>query len=131
MECGAETISAVVAGEAELGKMAQLPTFKSTDEVIQNVQTRWKSQLDPIINNVLTNQIFNGRLLTGINLVSGSNTNVITHGLGRVQIGWFLTDSLFSGPDGALRQIYRFKAFNNQNLTLACTGSVTVSMWVF
>lgn len=100
--------------------MSQLPTFKTDDQEVQLLQTRWKSQLDPILKL----PILDGNLLTNINLVAGS-TNSINHLLGRTQLGWFLTDNIFNV------QIYRAQPFTAQTLILAATGSTTVSLWVF
>jgi hypothetical protein len=81
--------------------------------------TRWKSLLDPILQNPLNNV----SILKNVSLVTGTNT--INHLLGRVQQGWFFTDI------DAAATIYRSAAFNDKTLTLTSSGNCTVSIGVF
>lgn len=82
-------------------------------------QTRWKSQLDPIIANPL-----NGvNVLSNIALTTGANT--INHLLGRVQQGWVILD--IQGP----ATLYRSQPFNSTTLTLTSDADVTVSIGVY
>lgn len=82
-------------------------------------QTRWKSQLDPVLASPL-NQ---GVLLPNLVLVTG--VNVINHLLGKTPTGWYLTDI-----QGAV-SVYRSAAFNPLTLTLTASGPVVVSLAVF
>ncbi len=93
----------------------QLPLNLETGQM----QTRWKSLLDP----VLTNPLNNASNLTDITLING--ITVINHQLGRVMQGWFITDI-----NGAA-QIYRSAPFNALTLTLTSNAVVTVSLGVF
>lgn len=85
----------------------------------EQAQTRWKSQLDPIIANPITNP----RILKNISLASGNTT--INHGLDQTQQGWYITDI-----NGAAT-IYRSQPFNNKTLTLTSSAAVTVDIGVF
>ena len=82
-------------------------------------QTRWKSQLDPLLANSLNNV----SLLSNISLAIGANT--INHLLGRAQQGWFLVDI-----QGAAT-VYRSQPFNSTTLTLTSSAPVTVSIGVY
>lgn len=81
--------------------------------------TRWKSLLDPILQNPLNNV----SILKNVSLVTGTNT--INHLLGRVQQGWFLTDI------DAAATIYRSADFNDKTLTLTSSANCVVSIGVF
>ncbi len=98
--------------------MSSLPLIKSEDQVMNLIQTRWKSQIDPLLDNEITN----GRLIQGQPL---SGTTVINHKLGRKMVGWYLVDI-----DGAV-MIYRSTPLNDTTLTLTTSGPCTVSLWVF
>lgn len=95
--------------------MAQLPLNLSDDEM----QRRWKSQLDP----VLANKVLQGQQLTAVDLAIGDN--VINHKLGRTQLGWFLVD-----VDSATT-IYRTQPFNDSTLTLNSSAEATINLWVY
>lgn len=82
-------------------------------------KTKWSLELNPIIVNPLTNPL----LIKNINLVSGSN--VINHGLGRLQQGWIVTDAQGSAT------VYRDQPFTKTTLSLHSSGSVTISLAVF
>jgi hypothetical protein len=81
--------------------------------------TKWASELNPIIANPLNNV----SILKNISLVSGSN--VINHGLGQNQQGWFLIDIQGNAV------VYRSAPFNNLTLTLTSSAAVTCSIGVF
>lgn len=93
----------------------QLPIKLSLDQM----QTRWKSILDPLLANSM-NQI---SILANVELSNG--VNVINHKLGRVQQGWFLIDKQDYGD------IKRTAPFNNLTLTLTANADMTVSLGVF
>ena len=93
--------------------MAQLP------QVPEPPFTIWKSLLDPLLANSLNKVIF----LTNVSLVTG--TNVINHGLGRIQQGYFPVDQQASGS------FYRSAPFNNLTLTLTASAPMTISLAVF
>lgn len=82
-------------------------------------RTKWKSQLDPVLANPLTNP----RVLNKIVLTSG--VNVINHGLQRDQQGWFITDI------NASASIYRSQPFNDKTLTLTSSAGATVNIVVY
>lgn len=98
--------------------MANLPQKLPLDQM----QTRWASQLNPVVSN----PIVNGLLLPNIKLTNGSNA--INHMLGQKLQGWFLV-----GING-VASIYDNQA-NNQHpeltLALVSNADVTISLWVF
>lgn len=85
----------------------------------EQAQTRWKSQIDPILSSPL-NQ---GVLLKNIILVTGDN--VINHLLGSTPVGWYVTDI-----QGA-STVYRSSPFNQLTLTLNASAPVVISLAVF
>lgn len=80
---------------------------------------KWASELNPIISNPMTNM----NILTNVRLSTG--TNLINHGLGRVQQGWVVTDIQGSAV------VYRNANFNSTTLSLSSSAGVTVSIGVF
>lgn len=99
----------------------QLPFFQSSDQILNLLQTKWRSILNPL----LANPISSVSILSDIKLNNG--TTVIPHKLGRVQQGWFLVDI-----QGAVTEVpYRSMPFNELTLTLISNAAVTVSIGVF
>jgi hypothetical protein len=94
--------------------MAQLPLNLD----LSQMQTKWKSQLDQLLSNELTQ----GSLISQ-SLASGSNT--INHLLGRQQVGWIIVDQ------DAAATIYRSQPLNAKTLTLNASAPVNVALWVF
>jgi hypothetical protein len=94
---------------------AQLPQKLPLDQM----QTRWASQLNPILANILVN----GLLLQNISIISG--INVINHLLGRKQQGWIVTDRTGTAL------LDRTADFNDLTLTLTSTAPCQISLWVF
>jgi len=93
----------------------QLP-LKLTSDLMQ---TRWKSLLDPLLENPLNDVL----ILSDVVLAIGNNT--INHKLGRKQQGWLILDI-----NGAAT-IYRSAAFNDKTLTLNSSAAVTIKLGVF
>lgn len=81
--------------------------------------TKWSSELNPILANPLNNV----SLLSNVSLLVGAN--VINHGLGHTQQGWFLVDQQ------GVASIARSAPFNSLTLTLTSDAAVTVSIGVF
>lgn len=100
--------------------MANLPIIKTGNQAIDMLQTRWKSQLDPVLASVLSN----GSLIENVQLSGSSPTN-INHKLGRKQIGWILTDVASEA------RIWRSQPLNQNTLTLSSDADVVVSLWCF
>lgn len=100
----------------------KLPLIHSQDNELNLIQTKWKSLIDPILSNTLVD----GRLISGVSLVNGSNT--INHKLGRNLLGYIIV-----GING-IASIYDNQA-NNQTpdltLTLISNAAVKVNLWVF
>jgi hypothetical protein len=97
----------------------QLPLYNTKIHDLSILQTRWKSIIDPVIANPLNSV----SILNNIALVSGNNQ--ISHLLGQMQQGWFLTDI------DAAATIYRYQPFNSTYLYLNASAPVTVSIGVF
>lgn len=85
----------------------------------EQAQNRWKSQIDPIIANPMTNP----RILTNILLINGSTT--INHGLQAQQQGWFIVDQ------DAQANIYRSQPLNDKTITLTSDADVKINLVVF
>lgn len=96
-----------------------LPIFKNDDQNSMLMQNKWKSLIDPVLSNPMTNM----SLLKNVSLVIGNN--VINHLLGKIQQGWIITDIQ------GVADIYRSAPFNALTLTLNSSAIVTVSIGVF
>ena len=96
-----------------------LPKFKSEDLTLQLMQSKWASQLDPILNNPISNPL----LIKDIVLVTGAN--IINHRLGRAMQGWVVTDI------DAPVSLYRSAPLNQLTLTLTASGPATISLAVY
>lgn len=83
------------------------------------MQTRWKSILDPVLENPLNSVT----LLKDVSLKVG--TNSVNHLLQKVQQGWFFTD--IQGP----ATIYRSAPFNDKTLVLTSSAAIIVSLGVY
>ena len=88
---------------------------------VEQISSKWKSQLDPVLANLL----INGQLLTNQVLING--TTVISHKLGRTPQGWFLVS-----PKAAAL-VYQAESQPNPTLTLSLTSDADVitNIWVF
>lgn len=96
-----------------------LPIYQTKDQTLLQLQTVWKSQLTPAIQNT----VIQGHQIDDIKLISGATT--FNHLLGRQMQGWFIVDSNANvGP-------YRSQPLNDKTLTLSATGMATVSVWVY
>lgn len=96
-----------------------LPIFKSDDTNLMLMQTKWASQLNPILGNAL-----NGITILP-NVVLASGVNVINHKLGKLQTGWIITDI------NSAVTIYRSSPFNDRTLSLTASGACVISLGVF
>lgn len=96
-----------------------LPVFKDENQQFMLMQSKWASELNPLLAKPLSDSI----TLTGINLNNG--VTIINHLLGRQQQGWIVTDVNGSAI------IFRSASFNNKTLTLTSNAAVTVNIMVF
>ncbi len=96
-----------------------LPIYITQSKDLSLLQTNWASQLNPL----LSKQITQGYLLTGIKLISGANS--VNHLLDRQMVGWIIADI-----DSAAT-IYRSQPFNKKTLVLTSDAPATVAIWVF
>lgn len=96
-----------------------LPLFQSSDQTLNLLQTKWKSEIDPMLKNPLTD----GLLIKNIVIING--TNVINHLLSRQMQGWVIVDQ-----DGAA-SFYRSAPLNASTLTLTSVGACNIALWVF
>lgn len=97
-------MAADISDRTGAGGRMQLP-LKLTADLMQ---TRWKSLLDPILENPVNNV----SLLDSITITAGQN--VINHRLNRIPQGWFLIDV------ESAAMIYRNQEFNPTTLGLVC-----------
>ena len=97
-----------------------LPFIMTKDQDLNLLQTRYRS----LINPVLDNPLLKGNLIDGVVLTIGS-TNVLNHKLSRNQLGYIITDQ------NATARIYRAAPLNEKTLTLASDAAVTISLLVF
>lgn len=81
--------------------------------------TQWKSQLDPVVASPLAL----GQQLSAVAIATSPTT--VSHGLGRTQLGWFITDI------NAAATIYRTGSFNDSNMVLTASAACTVNIWVY
>lgn len=96
-----------------------LPIFKSDIQELMLMETKWASQLNPILGFAPNT----GFLLSSIPIVTGAN--VINHKLARKMQGWIISDI------DASVTLYRSAAFNDKTLTLTSSGDATINLWVF
>lgn len=100
----------------------QLPYYQTMIKELSLLQTKWKSILDPVLANPITQ----GGILMSVPLASGVNT--INHLLGRKLVGWTII-----GINGAA-VIYDIQASNQKpelTLVLQSNASVLVNLEVF
>lgn len=93
----------------------ELPLKLESDQM----QSRWKSILDPILSNPLNDV----RILPMVLLKTGDN--IIDHRLGKKMQGWVITDL-----NGAA-VIYRSAPLNDKTITLNSNANVTIALGVF
>jgi hypothetical protein len=96
-----------------------LPFIKTDNQAVDLLETKWKSELDPLLAKPLSSM----SILPNVALVNG--VNVINHLLGRTPQGWFFTDI------NAAATVFRSAAFSNLTLTLTSNAACTVSLAVF
>jgi len=96
-----------------------LPVFQTSIQELSMMQTRWASQLNPVLNNPTTNPI----VLKGVSLVTG--VNVINTGLVSTLQGWIVSDI------NAAITVYRSAPKAPLTLTLTCSGPATADILVF
>lgn len=100
-----------------------LPIFVSDSKDLNMLQTRWASELNPIIASPISGSL----LLKGVEISSGANT--INHKLGRKLQGWVVC-----GMHGAYAQIYDNQQTNlmpDKTLLLQSSGATTIDLVVF
>lgn len=80
----------------------------------------WAQSLNPL----LLNPLIQGQILSSISLAA-TTPKVISHGLGRQMVGWFVIDNTASAT------IWRTQPFNSKTITLEASAATTISLWVF
>ncbi len=99
-----------------------LPSFNTSDRILAMLQDQWASQINP----VLANPLVQGRLISNISLVTGSNT--INTLLGRKLQGYIVV------MKSANVTIYDTQATNpmpDKTLQLVASGPAAISLWCF
>jgi hypothetical protein len=94
--------------------------IQSSDRVVNMLQTNISNVLNPLLINLLIG--FGGNIVTQT-LVTGSN--VVNHGLGRLQVGWQPVDQ------NAEANFYRIGSFNTTSMTIVSSADVTASFYCF
>lgn len=95
-----------------------LPFFKTPVKELDQLQTRWKQSLDPVVDNPL----LKGRIVGEVALQAGPN--VINHLLGRQPQGWLIID--LNANQGVWRS-----AWSPLTLTLDASGPCVINLYVF
>ena len=96
-----------------------LPFIKSDSQVVDLLQTKWASELNPLLAKPLSAM----SILPNVKLISG--VTVVNHLLGRKMQGWFITDI------DTASTIYRSQPMNSLTLTLTSSSACTVNLAVF
>lgn len=89
---------------------------------LDQMQVKWKSQIDP----VLSNQILQGQLIEGINLINGATT--ISHKLGRKLVGWIVVGISASA---VVHDSQSLNPAQDTSLILVSTAPAMANIWVF
>jgi len=84
-----------------------------------DASTKWSAAINPVLANIL----LQGNAINGVKLINGAT--VINHGLGRMPIGFIITDL------NANSTIYRSQPFTTTTLTLTSSAAATVNIWIF
>ncbi len=98
-----------------------LPQFNTSDRILSMMQSRWASQLDPVVENPL----LKGVILKDVTLAIGDNT--VDHKLQRVPQGYLVIDmkDVFS-------QIFRKESsMPTLNIILNSSALTVVTLYVF
>jgi hypothetical protein len=99
----------------------QLPFIQSEDRVLNQIQTQWRS----ILNQIIVNRLTQGNFLTGIKLISGTNT--INHKLGREISGYLITNM-----QGSFAQVYSSPStIPDLTLMLNASAPTIIDLYVF
>lgn len=98
--------------------MRSIKTIGSDDEALSRFQEYVAAALAPLLNSPLAN----GVLIKDVNLTA--TPLEVDHKLGREPLGWILV-----APQ-SLTRVYQVSA-SKRTLTLAASGNVTTSLWVF
>lgn len=96
-----------------------LPQIKGGDQTLQLMQTKWASELNPLLAKPLSKSL----ILRDVKLINGVNN--INHLLGRTQQGWIIADV------DAIASIFRSQPFNDLTLTLTTNADCTVTLMVY
>lgn len=101
--------------------MTLLPIFNTDDRDLSMLQTKWASQLNPLLRNALANFT----VLKNVELIAGDN--VINHLQGRPLNGYIIV-----GMQGGFSQIYDVPSpMPKLTLILNSSAPVTVQIGVF
>lgn len=96
-----------------------LPQIKGGDQTLQLIQTKWASELNPLLAKPLSKSL----TLKDVKLINGVNT--INHLLGRTQQGWIIADV------DAIASIFRSQPYNDLTLTLTTNADCIVTLMVY
>lgn len=96
---------------------------RTRNDDVQELQ----SALQPFVQDVRSRQVVDGRIVSGIVLVTGQ-PNIVVHKLDREPVGYMVIRA------SAAANVYDAQASNitpAQTLDLRTSANVTVSIWVF
>lgn len=110
--------------------LKDLPQLKMESAEVQNLQDnvfKYVKQLNTtVLDGILLEQITSSG--NQVNIVVGTSTTLIPHGLGRKIQGWQVVDTL---ADARIWRDSTSTADLDRFLPLRASASVTIKLWVF
>lgn len=99
-----------------------LPILQSDSRVLNQMQTQWASELNPVLSNPLVS----GRQIQSVSLATGANT--VNHLLSRKLQGYIVTTK---SADVTIYDSQLTNSMPDKTLVLVSTGPVVISLWVY
>lgn len=101
-----------------------IPAFRAIRTAVRDIQ-RLQDALSKVFNAIQTKQILDGRLVSNVEIASGTITE-LDHGLQRPVRGWIVVDK------NANAVVWTSASeIPNRTLNLNTSANVTISLWVF
>lgn len=108
---------------ANSGSLTDLKKIRVSDPELQKVQQNIENAIAPIIRK----EIVDGLLLKDVCLEPGV-ANEVKHSLGRAPLGWIVVRKR---ADARIWDVQDFNRNPTKTLSLACSHSVKVDLWIF
>jgi hypothetical protein len=105
------------------GSLINLKKVGTQDKDLQKVQQNVENTIEPIIRK----EIVDGVLLKKVCLEPGVS-NEVKHSLGRKPLGWIVVRKR---ADARIWDVQDFNNNPSKTLSIACSHSVTVDLWIF